>query len=390
MKKRNYLLSLVLACVMCLGVAGVAVASEANDEIDYIFEIEKIKQEEVEYQLQTYKDFAFLDKVVFLEKIGKNISNPLEIDNYAAIEEKIRESLDDSYIYYITSDGKIYNGNGYIKDMTLINQPVAKETGNVALASTYINGQNTGAFIRQTSVSGYMGISSSFKTPVNSVNSTNYVTTPDDITSGYIYNLLILEDDSFKGGYFTMEGGLKHSHKYTNYSAYIKVGAGDMLMQEFGSEGETDSNGNLVYPPRFAADASITHNLRYEPANKKIKYYVTGKNINGESQSLLFAYEQTFTATQLNNMHSGRVTGIGREAYNGTDNLGSIIVSYSNTKLCKSTTGTTYSMVDMKTSLLDTMLNGSKIMGTADFPVGRCTKAPLSGTIVTQKHTINF
>ncbi len=371
--KRRSLLAMILSLIICLGIAMPAWAAEENDDIDYVTEIAKLRQEEVEYQLQNYKQMNLLDQKAFLESI-----NVQETSMAVDIENAIKELIDNAFVYYLTEDGRVFSEEGYVGSLNYDNCDLGNynvEIENMQTDSERANiivGQDSGAFIRQVSKTGYMGITSKVHLPtLYSIGMTTNYFKPENGSVPYIYNIL-------SGNGFDMEGGVQFNILKLDYSPYIRVNGGALNFE--------DVNGDV--PTRFKRNTTITHNLRYESTSKKAKYYINGTNIDGKMQYIVLGYAKSFSNAEINNLRSGRVTGLGYNGgYDGQLSLGTIIVQYYDTQLCKSSTSGNYNMIDLDSSLLDSWMENNKIFGTANFPPFNCNT---SGSIVSQKHTIKF
>lgn len=228
-----------------------------------------------------------------------------------------------------------------------------------------------GAFIRQTTYQGYMGARVEMRLPTKTLSEIN-ISSSD--ATGYLYLGLQKYSD------FDMEGGFQYSYAYDNYSAYIRINGASLI---FDSD-DSDTNDD----PRFKSNSNVVYNLRYEPANNKVKFYANGTNINNVYQSLVFSYSKTFTTTERDSIRMRRVTGLAyTNTYTGTQSLGKIDVQYNNSTLLKSDNITT---VNFASSLLDSTwtVNG-KLMGTVDWPIEKVTKTPTTGDLLNQRHILN-
>ncbi|WP_287023338.1 hypothetical protein [Cohnella sp.] len=237
-----------------------------------------------------------------------------------------------------------------------------------------INGDNSGPFIRQTSVKGYIGSRTQFTLP----SKTGGFNIPTAGATGYIYNGLDYNIETGSNS-FSMEGGVQASQANNNFLAYIRVNGRSLVFTD-------DGNNPGNYPPRYKAGTAYTSNLRYEVSTGKAKYYASGTNVNGVAQNLSFTYSKSFTSTELANMRAKRVLGIGyvdpatgTQNYDGTQDLGVISLNYTSATLLK-TDGTT--TVNYNTSLLDTDLYNNKIYGTAYWPSSAVTYSPTLGTFL--------
>jgi hypothetical protein len=375
MKKRS-ILSWLLAFCLCFAMAMPALAADVDD-VDYLYEIEQLRAEEVDYQLEQYKNMDKLEQAVYLNNLNETAAlyvNDLSEDE---IEQIIKENIDNAYVYYVTEDGRVFSEDGYVGDLEYDDVPIGfNEEETFAADATTINGQDTGAFIRQLSKPGYMGIYSTYTLPNTTSNTANYINCRNN-SVGYIYNII---SAGINNGSFDMEGGMQFNTVKLDYSPYVRINGGGLNF--------TDLTG--ATPKRYLKNTSVTQNLRYEPANSKIKYYANGTNIDGQKQSVVLGYAQTFTNVQLNGLRAGRVTGLACTNFNGTTNLGTLIVSYTNTQLCKSSSTGSYNMVNLTTSLLDSWTSNNKVYGTSSYPASKCSVSPTSGTITSQKHTIKF
>ncbi|MDH7507409.1 MAG: hypothetical protein QHH15_06475 [Candidatus Thermoplasmatota archaeon] len=146
----------------------------------------------------------------------------------------------------------------------------------------------------------------------------------------------------------------------------------------------TDING--ITPKRFKAKTRLTQNLRYEPANSKVKYYANGTAIDGTSQSVIFAASKTFTSTQQAKLRVGRLTGIAYNGYNGTQKVGYINAKYSGALLLHKDGSTQYYL---NSNYLDNWVYNGKTYGTVNWPIEKCYLTPSSGLIDTQRHVVD-
>lgn len=357
---------ILISIVLLLIFSQVVFANGSTSKVKYLEEIEKIKTEEIQYHIKEFKKLNSDKKISYAKGIG--ISEPLLNDEI--FSKKIKEKIEQAYIYYMDENGNVYNKNGFLKKLDITSKSsVADKKNTVKIyalpTNPSINGAETGAFVRQTTYEGYMGSRTEFRLPTKSNNEISQ--------NGFIYNGLIHDNSSFD-----MEGGLQYSYTFDNYSAYIGVNGGALLYLD-------DSRSGTNYPPRFKSNTWFISNLRYEPANSKIKYYASGTNVNNESQLLIFSNNKSFTTTQRNQMRARRVTGLAEENYDGTQNIGNIDVTYSNSTLLKSNN----TSVNYNTSYLDEWLLNGKIMGTVDWPSSKITKTPTSGDISNQRHIID-
>ncbi|QHW29905.1 hypothetical protein GZH47_03020 [Paenibacillus rhizovicinus] len=241
-----------------------------------------------------------------------------------------------------------------------------------------INGDDSGAFIRQTSVKGYIGSKTQFTLPSNISGDFN-ITGSGAVA--YIYNGLDYKVDTHPSDYLSMEGGIQVSQANNNFSSYIRVNGGSLIL----SDDAANPPGSI--PPRYKAGTAFTSNLRYEIASGKLKYYSNGTNVNNVVQNLSFTYARSFTSTQLAEMRAKRVLAIGKDGYDGTQALGYISLNYAGSTLLK-TDGSTN--VNYSTGLLDSNLYNNKIYGTAYWPSSAATYSPpVSGDISTQSQTVD-
>jgi len=369
-------MSWLLAFCLCFAMAVPTFATDVDD-VDYLYEIEQLRAEEVDYQLEQYKNMDKTEQAAYLNTLNEAETFSVRDLSEDEVKQIIKKEIDNAYVFYLTDDGRVFSEDGYVGDLKYDDIPVTLNAEDpFAVNATTINGQNTGAFIRQLSKTGYMGIYSTYKLPNTTNNTTNYINCQNS-SVGYIYNIL---SGTNNNGSFDMEGGMQFNTGKLDYSPYVRVNGGSLNF--------TDLNGST--PKRYLKNTSVTQNLRYEPANSKVKYYANGTNVDGQTQSVVLGYATTFTNTQLNSLRAGRVTGLGCNNFNGTTNLGTLIVSYANTQLCKSSSTGSYNMVNLTTSLLDSWTVNNKVYGTSSYPASKCSVSPTSGTITSQKHTIKF
>jgi len=354
-------LALVFAVVLNLLLAN-TLSAYASDDKWYLTEIERVKQEEMQYHLKEFKKLDSKGKLSYTKQFGFKAT---DIDGFT---KDMAKALDAAYIYVMDESGNIYGRSGYLTTLDIS----GNSASTLAQSVNSINGANTGAFCRQTTKEGYRGIRMEFRLPTSSKSEIAGPGTPF-LYSGVHY----LRPG--QSGYFDMEGGLQYSLTYNNYSAYIRVNGAS---QRF----EDDSRlGTGTYPPRFKADTSFVQNLRYEPENSKVKYYASGTNVNNQSQLLVFSHSKSFTSTQQNQLRVRRVTGIAYDDYDGTQKIGKVDVQYTNSTFLTSSGST----VNMDTSRLDTWEYGGIIYGTVDWPEAKITKSPSTGSIVSQRIIVN-
>ncbi|MGX1830366.1 hypothetical protein ACWIE6_19115 [Paenibacillus taichungensis] len=236
----------------------------------------------------------------------------------------------------------------------------------VAIDST-IAGSNTGAFVRQTTNSGYKAIRTAFILPTDP-----YFEVPSALVTGYLYNGLDVLSSAYPGTGFKVEDGLQYSETLDDYAASIRpIG----FSQDFTPEGYSKP------APRYKAGTSIVSNLLYDTASSQVKYFVESTNINGASQYIYFYYSKSLSASELAALAVKRVTALAKEWWTGT-NIGSVQVTYTSTTVT-SNSGTTSNLTS---SMLNAHKYNSKTHGTSDNPSTGITK---SGNVDTKKIIIN-
>ena len=94
--------------------------------------------------------------------------------------------LENAYIYTMDDYGYVYDREGnVVNKLDLKQEQESNTTFSITSASldSSINGFNTGAFVRQTTKSGYKGIRTTFTLPTDSK-----FETPSSSVAGYLYN----------------------------------------------------------------------------------------------------------------------------------------------------------------------------------------------------------
>ncbi|MGF7048156.1 hypothetical protein J2T13_002663 [Paenibacillus sp. DS2015] len=349
-----------------------------KEEIVKEMEVEREKQ--VEYHINEYKSLASENRQTYLmnygldDKVSLNRSADNSVD-LNSIENYFEDKLDKAYIYTMDDNGYVYNEEGDILEKLDLQEEtfLAEDNSNVSsitpqsvtLDST-INGYNSGAFVRQTTFTGYKGIKTTFLLPTDS-----YFETPNINVTGYLYNGLDVLSSTYPTGY-KLEAGLQYSETSDNYSASIRPHGSTQI---FKPEGYT------VNAPRYKAGTSITSNLLYDTTSSKIKYFVDGTNINGVNQYIYFYYGKSFSSSEIASLCVKRVTALAKEGYTGT-NIGNVQVTYTSTVVTSNSGSTS----NLTSSMLNTHKYNGKTYGTSDNPSTGITK---SGNLNTQKIIIN-
>ncbi|WP_033396601.1 hypothetical protein, partial [Cohnella laeviribosi] len=293
----------LLVTVCSLVVSGSILSSASAEDVssttkeDILNEIAKIKVEDAAYYLDELKQQSYTQKARTLSQFGFNTS---EVSNENILKEVAQEMVDQSYIYYMDESGVVYDKNANVlAQLDVSSAPDADPATSVstkgkvttlAYNNPRINGDNSGPFIRQTSVKGYIGSRTQFTLPSKTSGGIDIPTTG---ATGYIYNGLDYNIETGSNS-FSMEGGVQASQANNNFSAYIRVNGGSLVFTD-------DGNNPGNYPPRYKAGTAYTSNLRYEVSTGKVKYYASGTNVNGVAQNLSFTYSKSFTSTELAN-----------------------------------------------------------------------------------------
>lgn len=356
-----------LCCLLLVFLTtGYVVSSPANAQPKYpdswyLNEIRRVIEEEKQYHLKQFQERSIAARFAYAKNFGIQATT---LDDF---KKELDNVLEKAWIYVMDESGNIYGRGGYLTTID-INSPAITTLQNPSL----INGANTGAFVRQTTFEGYRGARVEFRLPTSTLNEIGGPGTP------YIYNGLMHRLPG-SSGFFDMEGGLQYSLVHNNYSAFIRVNGGVLRFED-------DSRlGTGTFPPRFRANTSFIHNLRYEPENLKVKYYASGTNIHGQHQLLVFSHSRVFTATEMNQLRVRRVTALASDNYNGTQAIGRIDIQYNNSTFLTSGGST----VSFHTNRLDQWLVNNIIYGTVDWPAAKITKTPVTGDITNQRHIIN-
>jgi hypothetical protein len=365
MKKSFLVVCLMLTCFFTFSVIASAQSDipESALKVDYKAEIQELKDNELNYELNKFSKLNKADRINYSKQFSLNTGDA------AVFKETLQNLLETAYVYYLDENGNLFDKDGYIDTFDISgNQEEKASVAPLSQTVSSINGANTGAFVRQLSVTGYRGIYSQILLPTNANSTSNYISMTNG--TGFLYNRLYYSSPT-SSDFWDMEAGLHYSTKFDNYAAYIRVHGAAMNPK--------DINGNE--PPRFKSATTITQNLRYD--GSKIRYYANGTNINNTYQALIFGVEKTFSNTSK--LRVGRVTGIGYDNYDGTQSVGKVNVTYSNVKFLKND-GTE---VTPTSSLLDSLVINNITYGTVDWPATKITKTPSTGSIGTQTHTIN-
>jgi hypothetical protein len=273
--------------------------------------------------------------------------------------------LENAYIYTMDDYGYVYDREGnVVNKLDLKQEQESNTTFSITSASldSSINGFNTGAFVRQTTKSGYKGIRTTFTLPTDSK-----FETPSSSVAGYLYNGIDVLSSSYVSGY-KLEGGLQYSETYDNYTASIHPQG---LSQDVIPEGYSSA------PPRYAQGTTIVSNLLYDTSSSQFKYFVNGTNVNGDSQYIYFYYSKPLSSSEIAALTVKRVTALAKTGYSG-ENIGLVEVKYDDT-VVTSNSGTTSSMTS---SILSNHTYNGKTYGTSDSPSSAVTK---SGSIPAQK-----
>ncbi len=365
MKKSFLVICLMLTCFFSFGVIASAQSDipESALKVDYKAEIQELKDNELNYELSKFSELNKADRINYSKQLSLNTSNE------AIFKETLQDLLDTAYVYYLDENGNLFDKDGYIDTFDISgNQEENALVTSLSQTVSSINGADTGAFIRQLSLTGYRGIYSQMLLPTNANSTSDYIS----MTNGeaWLYNRLNYSNPT-SSDFWDMEAGLHYSNTYDNYAAYIKVDGGGIYTK--------DLNGDT--PPRFKSDTTITQNLRYD--GSKIRYYVNGTNKYNTYQAIIFGVQKTFSDTSK--LRVGKVTGLAYDNYDGTQSVGKINLTYSNVKFLKND-GTE---VTPTSSLLDSLVINNITYGTVDWPAEKITKTPSTGSIGTQTHTIN-
>lgn len=355
----------------------------SKEEVIKQMELEKEKQ--VQYHIDEYLGLDSQGRQSYLQEYNSDSelsarSFNISLNNVeeSQLEQVFEEKIDNAYIYTMDDLGYIYDKEGDVVEKldldltedsvdnpTLVEQSAISPLA-VPIDST-ISGSNTGAFVRQTTNSGYKAIRTTFILPTDP-----YFEVPLATATGYLYNGLDVLSSAYPGTGFKIEAGLQYSENLDDYAASIRpLGSSQMFVPE----------GYTKAPPRYKAGTSIVSNLLYDTASSQVKYFVDGTNINGTSQYIYFYYSKSLSASELAALAVKRVTAIANEGWKGT-NIGSVQVTYTSTTVT-SNSGTTSNLTS---SMLNAHKYNSKTHGTSDNPSTGITK---SGNVDTQKIIIN-
>ncbi|MDU4697847.1 MULTISPECIES: hypothetical protein [Paenibacillus] len=356
---------------------------QSKAEIKKQIDVERQKQinyhiKEIESLKKGSEQLSYLSEYGFDTKNIKTTTNATyrNLDSDLSISEEItsdyfEELLENAYIFTMDENGYVYDREGEVVNKLDLKEEQATGTNSIMSASldTSISGYNTGAFVRQTTKSGYKGIRTTFTLPTDTK-----FETPSSGVTGYLYNGIDVLSSSNVG--YKLEGGLQYSETYDNYSASIHPQG---LSQNAIPEGYSSA------PPRYAQDTAIVSNLLYDTSSSQFKYFVNGINVKGDSQYIYFYYSKSFTSNEIAALAVKRVTALAKAGYTG-ENIGKVEVKYDETAVT-SNSGTTSSMTS---SILSTHTYNGKTYGTSDTPSSAVTK---SGEVSAQKiivDTTNF
>lgn len=353
----------------------------SKEEVIKQIKIEKEKQ--VQYHIDEYLGLDSQERQSYLQEYNSDSelsasSFNVSLNNVEEnqLEQVFEEKIDNAYIYTMDDLGYIYDKEGDViekLDLTVdsVDTPALVEqsviTPFAVPVDSTISGGNTGAFVRQTTNSGYKAIRTAFILPTDP-----YFEVPLATATGYLYNGLDVLSSAYPGTGFKVEAGLQYSENLDDYAASIRpLGSSQMFVPENYTKA----------PPRYKAGTSIVSNLLYDNASSQVKYFVDGTNINGASQYIYFYYSKSLSASELAALAVKRVTAIAKEGWTGT-NIGSVQVTYTSTTVT-SNSGTTSNLTS---SMLNAHKYNGKTHGTSDNPSTGITK---SGNIDTQKIIIN-
>lgn len=343
------------------------------------------KEKQVQYHIDEYFGLNNQERQSYLQEYSSASdlgAAPFEVSlnnvNESGLEQVFEEKIDNAYIYTMDDLGYIYDKDGEVVEKLDLETPsldsaaITEEsviTPYAVSVDSTISGSNTGAFVRQTTSSGYKGIRTAFILPTAS-----YFNVPDaTTTTGYLYNGLDVLSSAYPGTGFKVEAGLQWSQALNNYAASIRpLGSG----QIFSPEGYGTN-----IPLRYKQGTNIVSNLLYDTASSQVKYFVDGTNINGANQYIYFYYTKALSSSELAALAVKRVTAIAKEGWTGTS-LGSVQVTYTSTTVT-SNSGTTSNLTS---SMLNAHKYNNKTYGTSDNPSTGITK---TGNVDTQKIIIN-
>ncbi len=380
----KYLTSLVVVIFLLGNLSGTASAfvfdgftgeKNAKPQLREIIqkEMEYEKEEQIKFHLKEFNDKKDEERFDYLSEYGMTTATDDQIKKLHSkqqnelVESYFRTLLNNAYIYKMDDNGYIYDKDGDVvtqlelsKEEEILDAPISSYA---ATLDPNILGYNSGAFVRQTTSTGYKGIKTTFNLPTDP----NFEVVGSN--TGYIYNGIDILSSSYLSGY-KFEAGLQYSEAYNNYYASIRP---------YGSTQIYIPENHSSIPPRYAAGTNMVSNLLYDTTSSKFKYFVTGTNVNGASQYIYFYHSKTFTSGELAAMCVKRVVSIATPTsspYTG-NNIGKVNLTYTGTTVTN-TSGVESTLVS---SMLSTHTYSGKTHGTSDSPSVAVTK---TGTLATQ------
>lgn len=158
---RKLLICLLFICLTFTNFSVYTFAQGDLGNVNYLAEIEKIKKEEFEYHLKEFRKLDSSQKKKYSSQFG------YKTDDLNLFKKILHGSLDKAYIFFMDDNGNVYCKDGYYKTVEI--HKSNEDSNNFIITNSQdpssINGASTGAFIRQTTLEGHMGVELSLYFP---------------------------------------------------------------------------------------------------------------------------------------------------------------------------------------------------------------------------------